>query len=115
MEGRYSFTCGRCHKTIFLPQALRNQLTGPDIGHETLDDGDLEETRRKALENLRLEHDDFHFAQDLAHQERQAPIPALSSHKPNRTTSASRQTGKRRKEKDPEGGIARYFTKKPRT
>ncbi|KAG2147629.1 hypothetical protein DEU56DRAFT_130884 [Suillus clintonianus] len=78
-----SFNCSRCRKAIALRE---DQTTG----------GPNEIAQR--LATLRSEHDDFHFAQDLANSDdRSVPIPRGSSSK--------------RKKVEPKG-IAKFFTKK---
>lgn len=83
-----SFRCPRCHKVISLQE---DQFTG-----------DPAEVARR-LATLRLEHDDFHFAQDLARSNEEADISAPRS-------SSSRGISRRRKV-EPKG-IAKFFTKK---
>jgi DNA polymerase eta len=79
-----SFQCQRCHKVISLRQ---DQFTsGPD------------EARR--LATLRLEHDDFHFAQDLA---RGNEVP-VSRRSPSRGMTQRRKV-------EPKG-IPEFFSKK---
>ncbi|OCB84740.1 eta DNA polymerase [Sanghuangporus baumii] len=112
VDNRYSFRCSQCHKSIPLPITLRNQIAKSGASNGTFAD-DVGELLQEALENLRMEHADFHFAEDLAHQERQAPIAAPSSRKPNKSTSPPRQSRKTKKEKEVEG-IAKYF-KRSRT
>lgn len=82
-----SFQCPRCHKVISLQE---DQFTGDPA----------EVTRR--LATLRLEHDDFHFAHDLAHSN-EADVSAPGS-------SSSRGTPRRRKV-EPKG-IEKFFTRK---
>ncbi|KAI5892593.1 DNA/RNA polymerase [Schizophyllum commune H4-8] len=78
-----AFRCARCRKDIALPYR-------PD------DAGD----RASALAALRLEHDDFHFAQDLARSERVTPTPA-----PVRPTKKRKKGGKAE-------GIEKFFARK---
>lgn len=81
-----SFTCTRCGKTISLPQAL--------IG--------VRELHNEALASLRSEHNDFHFAQDLAKEPNEAAL-ILSA---GPTTRSSPKKKKRRKEPQ---GIEKFF------
>jgi DNA polymerase eta len=74
-----SFTCPRCGKRL--------RIADPSAGN------DVEDDRVEALTTLRMEHDDFHFAQDLA-----------------KTSDGPRQ-GVKKKRKEPEG-IAKFFSKK---
>lgn len=77
-----SFTCQRCGKHI-------------ELAKEFVNDDVEEADRARALASLKVEHDDFHFAQDLA-----------------RSTGDIRPpTNKKKKKKEPEG-IAKFFTKK---
>ena len=84
-QSQISFVCERCQKRIAL-----------DDGAEWID-----EQRESALAVLRQEHDDFHFAQDLATNDSR-PIKPRSSSKP----VSVRSQGKEPK------GIAKFFSKK---
>lgn len=79
-----SFTCLQCGKRFYL------------AGHTASDDTE-DEGRAKALAILRMEHDDFHFAQDLA----------KTSGEPQRGRPSV--TKKKRKER---GGIEMFFNRK---
>jgi DNA polymerase eta len=80
-----SFTCPRCGKHVY--------LADHSVGKDVEDDD-----RAKALTMLRMEHDDFHFAQDLA--------------KTSDESQKGRQgSSKKKKRKEPEG-IAKFFSKK---
>jgi DNA polymerase eta len=81
-----SFTCPRCGKRLH----LGDQSAGNDVN---------EDGRVDALTALRMEHDDFHFAQDLAKtsDEFQKDQQGLAK--------------KKKKRKEPEG-IAKFFNKK---
>jgi len=81
-----SFDCSRCGKRV----TLAEQFVG-----ETVEKA----VRVQALNTLRMEHDDFHFAQDLA--------------KTSNTPQSGRQweTKKKKKKSEPEG-IAKFFSKK---
>lgn len=83
-----SFTCSRCGKVIRLHK-------GP-ISHSG---------EQEALANLKLEHDDFHFAQDLA----KGPDNVISSSTIRARPSTQRKT-KRRKEES--RGIEKFFSRK---
>lgn len=87
-----SFLCGRCGKRIALP----SELTDANVGAEI---------RTKALVALRMEHDDFHVAQDLAKQYSVdgSPRKIRPIEKP--------QTKKTKRRETPEG-IAKFFNKK---
>ena len=85
-------------------------------------DGDaflhVEKLRMNAIESLRMEHSDYHFAQDLA---REVNVPmsnfsaksvSKSSKQGNKELSPPRPTkGRKRKGDEPEG-IAKFFIKK---
>jgi DNA polymerase eta len=77
-----SFTCPRCRKHF----QIADQFVGNDV----------EDDRVKALTTLRVEHDDFHFAQDLA--------------KTSSESQKVRQNVTKKKKKGPEG-IAKFFSK----
>jgi DNA polymerase eta len=81
-----SFTCSRCGRTI-------------------LSDLPLEE----ALNALRQEHDDFHFAQDLAKE--QQPGNSLVISGPSRLVPSKTSPRKKPKRRDPpsRGGIEHFF------
>ncbi|KAI5829130.1 DNA/RNA polymerase [Schizophyllum commune Tattone D] len=79
-----AFRCARCRKDIALPYR-------PD------DAGD----RASALAALRLEHDDFHFAQDLARSERVTPTPV-----------APIRPSKKRKKGGKAEGIEKFLARK---
>ncbi|OSX59100.1 hypothetical protein POSPLADRAFT_1151543 [Postia placenta MAD-698-R-SB12] len=87
-----SFLCGRCGKRIALP----SELTDANVGAEI---------RTEALVALRMEHDDFHVAQDLAkhYSVDGSPRKIRPLEKP--------QTKKTRRRETPEG-IAKFFNKK---
>lgn len=62
---------------------------------------DLDETEKRALlEQWRLEHDDFHFAQDLA-KEPDNRLPAAGSSGPSQPSRKRKKTG----------GIDKFFTR----
>ncbi|TRM64775.1 hypothetical protein BD626DRAFT_567650 [Schizophyllum amplum] len=76
-----AFECARCRKSIALPYR-------PDDA----------EDRASALAALRLEHDDFHFAQDLA--------------KGERTPVVQTDRAKKRKKTAKKEGIEKFFARK---
>lgn len=86
--GRHSgFSCEQCSKRIELPD---------DIMTSGLDDGTL----AQALATLRQEHEDFHFAQNLA-KEGSTPIKATKSGR-----------SEKRQRKEPRKGIEQFFNRK---
>jgi DNA polymerase eta len=91
------FVCDRCEKRIALPQELTV------FAHE-LDEG----IKKDALEGLRAEHQDFHFAQDLSRM-------GSDDEQPEKSNSKSIQPKKKRKHKGSGAGgegIERFFTKR---
>lgn len=87
-----SFTCSKCGKVI---------AVAPSAEEVVLDDD-----RARALDRLRMEHDDFHFARDLAKESTGRP--------PIRSSDSGGSSGIKRKKKpgkEPEG-IAKFFAKK---
>lgn len=92
-----SFLCERCGNSIALADELRNL------------DADC---KQDALVALRLEHDDFHFAQDLSKETppdapRKIIRPQSSSSKSN-----TKPPRKKLKPKSQDEGIARFFNKR---
>ena len=91
------FVCDRCKKQIALPQELMSAL-------------DLDEvTRKDALASLKVEHQDFHFAQDLSRMPSDDERPEQSNPKP---TVKPKKKRKRKGEAAEGEGIARYFSKR---
>ena len=91
------FICDRCKKRIPLPQEL---IAGGSLGLD-------EDIRKDALDSLRTEHQDFHFAQDLSRM--------LSDDENSSTKSIVVRPKKKRKQKyggDEGRGIERFFTKR---
>ncbi|TFY60808.1 hypothetical protein EVG20_g7285 [Dentipellis fragilis] len=100
-----SFTCPRCHKQIQLPSAQLAAMAADGTGDRQR--GHWQETE---LARLRMEHDDFHLAQDLSlsggHGTIQGGLRVQSApSKPN-----SKQKKRKKTTKSPEG-IAKFFTK----
>lgn len=92
-----SFVCSRCKKRIELPIHVV-EIRAHDA-----------EGLAEAVAALRAEHDDFHFAQDLANApeiDQTGPAP-----KPSKPSSTGRETKRRKKAGEPSKGIARYFNK----
>ncbi|KAI0714431.1 DNA/RNA polymerase [Cerioporus squamosus] len=116
-DQRYSFICDKCHKRIWLQDAPLAALSGSDAAGDA-DGGDLtygvgragdDGIRDDALAALRLEHADFHFAQELA--------AAGDGDAPKRVIRPvdkppSSATGKKRKKKPADEGIAKFFQKR---
>lgn len=98
---RHSFICNRCKKRIALPEVLQN---ASDIG-----DGFIDEM----IEALRSEHDDFHFAQDLAKEgdgSRQVIKPDDKRRRSPPTKAKKKAAASSTKESEVKG-IARFFRK----
>jgi DNA polymerase eta len=87
-----SFTCTRCGRRFSLPKSLL----------------DVEDTTLKAesLAAIRMEHDDFHFAFELAKESDSAEAGRTM----DVTTKETRK--KRQKEKDKSNGIEKFFDRK---
>jgi len=93
-----SFTCTRCGKTI------SSDLPLLGVGTEG------------ALVALRQEHEDFHFAQDLAREQQPNDSIAISGPSKAGPLKISPKKKKRRKDrKDPpsRGGIEQFFSRNP--
>lgn len=82
--------CPRCGKVFHLPESLSNA------------DGAVQQ---EALSSIRQEHEDFHFAQDLAdqHSSPTRPMPRKEGFKPG--------SAKKKGRKEPQG-LDKYFSKK---
>ncbi|TFK91388.1 DNA/RNA polymerase [Polyporus arcularius HHB13444] len=108
-DQRYSFICDKCHKRIWLENAPLAALSGSDAAGDAGagSDGD-DAIRDDALAALRLEHADFHFAQELAAAgDDDAPKRIIRpADKPSSATS------KKRKKKPADEGIAKFFQKR---
>lgn len=87
-----SYACPRCGKTFELP-TVHQSGEG--------DDQDIHDQLARA----KLEHDDYHFAQDLAKQS-SLPAPKSSSNNPTLRT-----TKKRKAESPATKGIEKFFRK----
>ncbi|GBE88531.1 N-acetyltransferase eso1 [Sparassis crispa] len=95
-EDAASFVCDQCKKLIALPDALASGGI----------DGEI---RAEALARLRVEHDDFHLAHELA---KQSSGGGYSSLRPTSRQERNRGSGTNGdKEKKP-GGIATFFKKR---
>lgn len=81
---RPSYTCPRCSKTYHLPDATSGV------------DSDV------ALKALRMEHEDFHFAQDLTRESDQVPI----------VVGSPRPLNKNKKQRKEPVGIEKFFGRK---
>ncbi|KAJ3563298.1 hypothetical protein NP233_g9027 [Leucocoprinus birnbaumii] len=88
-----SYSCSRCGKTFLLPDNLSNA------------DNDI---RQEALFSIRLEHQDFHFAEDLMNTSEERPLPVKAALK---KTGFKPGSSKRQSRKESQG-IDKYFTKK---
>jgi len=107
-DSSYSFTCPRCKKKQSLPRktvAECRSVSGEntDLASELLG---------SALAAMKLEHDDFHFAQDLARENR--PIitnTASGSGSPKRPVKKQKKGAQSSKP----AGIAQFFAQKGKT
>jgi len=89
-----AYLCRRCGKSIQLPKTSGDQSLSSD--HED------------ALAKVKLEHDDFHFAQDLASEGK--PHSTISVSKSGNAVGATKP-GKRRKPPPEPKGIEKFFRK----
>ncbi|PCH42673.1 DNA polymerase eta [Wolfiporia cocos MD-104 SS10] len=85
-----SFLCGKCGKRVELPDGLSGEGIEDDF-------------KAEALAALRVEHDDFHLAQELAKQ-------LSSDDSPRKIRPAEKPQSKVKRQRPPEG-IARFFRK----
>ena len=114
-DERYSFICDKCHKRIWLEDApvtaLSKSYTAGDADGENAGSAGSESDdaiREDALAALRLEHADFHFAQELAAAgDGDIPKRVLRP-----TDKPSSSTSKKRKKKPADAGIAKFFQKR---
>nr|VWP00898.1 3-isopropylmalate dehydrogenase (3-IPM-DH) (IMDH) (EC (Beta-IPM dehydrogenase) [Ganoderma boninense] len=110
-DERHSFLCEKCHERIWLADAPAISRVEGDAGGsgagETADDA----IREDALAALRLEHADFHFAEELAAAgDERAPKRVIRP--ADRPTSSSTVTAKKRQKKAANHGIAQFFSRK---
>ena len=97
-ENTASFVCSRCHKRIEV---------------EPMDDGEEPERRRaEALSRLRLEHGDFHMAEDLS------SVPDDGNSGGHQRLRVVERETKRKKESNvrkdkPVEGIAKFLVRRP--
>jgi DNA polymerase eta len=83
------FLCSRCGKQIMLPESL----AGPDIE---------DDVKQQALDILKTEHEDYHFAQELSQ---------LPDDKHSGSPQVPAKAKKKQKKKFEVEGIARFFSK----
>lgn len=93
-----AYVCPRCGKTFYSP--CRTELFL--LGENGAADSDY-------LSRVKLEHEDYHFAQDLANEGR--PRSRISVSKPQNTTPASAYTPKKQRSAFNPGGIEKFFRK----
>ncbi|KAF8072017.1 DNA polymerase eta [Lyophyllum atratum] len=96
----HSFVCSRCGKTITIPSPTTSSIDGEE-----------------QLAALRLEHDDFHFARDLAKESAGGLV--ISGPSKGTTISAKPISGasrgspkKKRRKEQPGSGIEKFFGRK---
>ncbi|KAI0926251.1 hypothetical protein AcV5_008760 [Taiwanofungus camphoratus] len=87
-----SFLCERCGKRVNLPDSLSDAGIGDEV-------------RIEALEALRVEHDDFHLAQQLAKQ-------LASNGSPQAIRAFDRPVQKKAKKQRAPEGIAKFLVRK---
>jgi DNA polymerase eta len=88
-----SYSCSRCGKIFYPP----DNLTDAD-----------DDIRREALSSIRLEHQDFHFAEDLM-KESEEHIPPVTTQS---NKSGFRPGPSKKKSRNQPQGLDKYFTKK---
>lgn len=103
-----SFLCERCKRRISLVDNVPSNLHAePDI--------------QESLDKLRREHDDFHFAQDLANEGLGDSVPRRAVIRPSENNHHGQQPAKKRKQDvrakrkssaEPKGNIAKFFTQR---
>ncbi|KAI0329300.1 DNA/RNA polymerase [Cubamyces sp. BRFM 1775] len=106
-DERHSFLCEKCGERIWLGGSDAARDGGADGGHllaAALDDA----IREDALAALRLEHADFHFAQELA-AAADGDVPKRVIRPLDRPVPTVK---KKKKQKTGDGGIAKFFSKK---
>ncbi|KAG6817165.1 hypothetical protein H0H87_012126 [Tephrocybe sp. NHM501043] len=90
-----SFNCLRCGKRLSMPLSETSTLDGEE-----------------RLAALRLEHDDYHFAQDLAKESVSGPVisvPSGSTKKSLKPLSKTSPKKKKRRKEEPARGIEQFF------
>ncbi|KAL4250808.1 hypothetical protein ABKN59_006011, partial [Abortiporus biennis] len=98
-----AFICERCGKRIAVPKAI---------------EGVSDDIKSEALATLRLEHEDFHFAQDLSKEDSKSDGPkrVIRLQPQSGPSNGSKSSGKKKKAKpredDKAKGIARFFANK---
>lgn len=88
------YTCPRCGKSIYSPA----QADVWEGGQDGIIDPDY-------IAKVKLEHEDFHFAQDLANEGKPQSVISVSSKSPRVAPS----TAKRRKPPSEPNGIEKFF------
>ena len=104
IDDSLSFTCERCRLTL-----SRSKEALSDLKPEGGDSGLVDELKKSALQTLRQEHADYHFAQDLARSDRPPPPPS-----PTRP-SPSKKAKKMKKGDTQAAGIAKFFVQKSKS
>lgn len=119
VDERYSYRCERCGQLVMLTDSVLSSVLGD--GGEGLGDqsGVVENEIKEAISALRREHDDFHFAQDLANEpmhlegsSKRAPIKVGDSTTSGPASKRKKMENKKRPAKDVKGNIATFFAKK---
>ena len=109
-DERYSFLCDRCHKRIWLADAPPISQVGGDSNGSGADET-LDAIREDAIAALRLEHADFHFAEELAAAgDDRGPKRVIRP--ADRPASSSTVTAKKGQKKAANHGIAKFFSRK---
>ncbi len=94
-----AFVCPRCHRRIDEPST--------NDGHS--DDESGSEKRAEALDRLRVEHSDFHLAEDLSRVTGHDDGDVAGGSVGIRAVDKLKNTKTNRKQKPPDEGIAKFF------
>jgi DNA polymerase eta len=93
-----TYICPRCGKSFYLPADASISEEGPD--------GIIDP---EYIAKVKLEHEDFHFAQDLANEGRSRSVISVSS----KLSPSSSSSAKRRKPRSDSRGIEKFFRRSP--
>lgn len=106
-DEQFSFVCERCGQRVWLGDADAARDVDADGRQEHA--GAFDAIREEALAALRLEHADFHFAQELA-ASADENVPKRVIRPVDRPAPAAKK--KKSKKKSGEEGIAKFFSKR---
>ncbi|EIW57746.1 DNA/RNA polymerase [Trametes versicolor FP-101664 SS1] len=106
-DEQFSFVCEKCGQRVWLGDADAARDVDADGRQEHA--GAFDAIREEALAALRLEHADFHFAQELA-ASADGNVPKRVIRPVDRPAPAAKK--KKSKKKSGEEGIAKFFSKR---